>query len=167
MNSDRAIPLRSTVRIRTLENTATHNPGIPRHKDSAPLGAGVKAKPYGSTYGRALTPTPRRRMPFTGPGNPQKIYKLPKARGLTRPHSFRNEWTPSLRSRYSLGGIYEASNARPGGRGYCGCSRGSRNRCFHDTRLRGSSMCTRSYLLLPECLVPRVDVRSDQYTDLR
>ena len=30
-------------------------------------------------------------MPFTGPGNPQKIYKLPKARGLTRPHSFRNE----------------------------------------------------------------------------
>jgi hypothetical protein len=33
-------------------------------------------------------------MPFTGPGNPRKIYKLPKARGLTRPHSFRNEWTP-------------------------------------------------------------------------
>ncbi len=63
-------------------------------------------------------------MPFTGPGNPQKIYKLPKARGLTRPHSFRNEWTHARPPKRRLSNVAYArtvadqsrDEAGPGGR---------------------------------------------------
>jgi hypothetical protein len=86
----RRLPVRPGTTARRWRSAAAARPPRSRRDDSAPLGAGVKAKPAcgGSSFGRALTPARQRRM--SAPGRePSRNRTTPRLLGLTRPRSFR------------------------------------------------------------------------------
>ncbi len=62
-----------------------------RRAHHPPLGAGIKAKPCGSTFGRVLTPTPHRRSSAPSRESGQTGHKLPDQEGLTGPAPFRDD----------------------------------------------------------------------------
>jgi len=78
--------------LRTLENTATTTPylvsGATILRRSGP--ASRPSPLRGSTCGRALTPTPHRRLPAPMPGTTRNRSQPPNVPGLTRPRSFRD-----------------------------------------------------------------------------
>jgi len=81
--------------LRTLENTANHNftPPRSRRNDSAPLGAGVKAKARLRRVDlrSSLDPNPSPAYARIDPGNRPNRSQLSWTQGLTRPRSFRDD----------------------------------------------------------------------------
>src|SRR3954453_10094941 len=90
MHSDRAARLRRMSIPDNGETRPSQRPESRAHTKSAPPGAGVKTRPYGSPYGRILTPTPHWRLPAPAPGTQKKRTQLPGHERLDRPRPFRN-----------------------------------------------------------------------------